>query len=182
MVSAVSKKYTRALTSALNEAELNKSYEALNRVSSALKLSKTHDILNAKNISVDEKAKLIAGIADYSDAKFSNFISLLLKAKRVEIVPEIAEEIREYLSQKTGKAEGKATASFDVDAADLEAISKTLSTKLKRDVSLTFQKVDSATFNGIKVEIDDLGIEVEINKDALKKSLIAHILNTTKIF
>lgn len=182
MVSAVSKKYTKALTSALSETELNKSYEALNKVSSALKLSKTHDILSAKNISVDDKAALITQVADYNDAKFSNFISLLLKAKRVEMIPEIAEEIREYLAQKTGKVEGKAIASFDVDSSDIDAIAKTLSTKLKREVSLVFKKVDSATFNGIKVEIDDLGVEVEVNKDALKKSVIAHILNTNKIF
>lgn len=182
MVSAVSKKYTKALTSTLSETELVKSSEALNKVSSALKLSKTHDILGAKNVSLADKAALLTQVADYSDTKFANFITLLLKAKRAEAIPEIAEEIREYLAQKTGKVEGKATASFDVDSSDLDAIAKTLSSKLNRDVSISFKKVDSVTFNGIKVEVEDLGVEVEINKDALKKSVIAHILNTNKIF
>ena len=49
-------------------------------------------------------------------------------------------------------------------------------------LSVIFVKTDASGFNGIKVEISDLGIEIEINKNALKKSIIAHVLNTSKIF
>jgi F-type H+-transporting ATPase subunit delta len=182
MVSSISKKYTKALTTSQTDAQLEQSYVALNNISSALKISKFQDILGSKDISLDKKASLISEISGSSDAKLSNFISLLLKANRVEIVPAVAEEIREFLANKSGKAEGRVTASFDVGSAELEEISKVLSTKLKREIGLTFEKTDTAHFNGIKVEIDDLGVEVEINKDALKKSVIAHILNTTKIF
>jgi len=182
MVSSISKKYTRALTTSQTDAQLQQSYVALNNISSALKISKFQDILGSKDVSLDKKASLISEISGSTDAKLSNFISLLLKANRVEIVPAVAEEIREFLANKSGKAEGRVTASFDVGNAELEEISKVLSTKLNREIGLTFEKTDAAHFNGIKVEIDDLGVEVEINKDALKKSVIAHILNTTKIF
>ena len=57
-----------------------------------------------------------------------------------------------------------------------------LSKKLNREVELVFVKTDASVFNGIKVEISDLGIEIEINKNALQKSIRAHVLNTSKIF
>ncbi len=182
MVSSVSKKYTKAMTSSLNEAELAQSYKALKNISGALKISKFQDILGSKDVSIEQKAALLSEISESKDAKLANLISLLLKANRIEIVPAIAEEIREFLAVKSGKAEGKATASFDVAAEDIKEISRVLSSKLNRDIELSFVKTDASNFSGIKVEIEDLGVEVEINKDALKKSVIAHILNTTKIF
>lgn len=182
MVSSVSKKYTRALAGIQSDVELKESLTALNSISSALKISKFQDILASKDVSVEQKVALISEISGSKDTKIANLISLLLKAGKVEIVPAIAEEIRELLAAKSGKAEGKVTASFDVGSEDLEVISKALGAKLQREIGLSFNKTDAAHFNGIKVEIDDLGVEVEINKDALKKSVIAHILNTTKIF
>jgi len=182
MVSSVSKKYTKALSGTQSDTELQQSYDSLCNISSALKISKFQDILASKDISIEQKASLISEISGSKDIKLANLISLLLKAGRVEIIPAIAEEIRELLAAKSGKAAGKAIASFDVDATDLTTISKALSSKLHREIELSFEKTDTAHFNGIKVEIDDLGVEVEINKDALKKSVIAHILNTTKIF
>ncbi|MCI4400058.1 MAG: F0F1 ATP synthase subunit delta [Campylobacteraceae bacterium] len=182
MVSSVSKKYTKAMTSLLNEAQLAQSYKALKNISGALKISKFQDILGSKDVSIEQKAALLSEISESNDAKLANLFYLLLKAKRIEIVPAIAEEIREYLAVKSGKAEGTATASFDVAAEDIKEISRALSSKLNREIELSFVKTDASNFNGIKVEIEDLGVEVEINKDALKKSIIAHILNTTKIF
>lgn len=182
MVSSISKKYTKALVASLSNDELQKSYESLSKISSAIKLSKFQDIIGSKEVSLEEKAALIAEISGNNEAKLKNFIELLLKAKRIEIIPAVAEEIREFLAAKSGKAAGTVTASFDVDNADMQEIAKILSSKLQRQIELSFTKTDTAHFNGIKVEIQDLGVEVEINKDALKKSIIAHILNTTKIF
>ena len=182
MISAISKKYTKALAGSQNDTELSKSLESLNRIGQALRLSKFHDILGAKNISYNEKISLISEIAQNGDEKFSNFLKILIKAQKVELVPAIAEEIRVLLAQKSGKVSGIATACFDVDASDLSEISQMLSKKLNREVELVFVKTDTNGFNGIKVEISDLGIEIEINKNALKKSIIAHVLNTSKIF
>ncbi len=182
MISSISKKYTKALIGALSNEELQKSYESLSKISSAIKLSKFQDIIGSKEVSLEQKAALIAEISGNNEAKLKNFIELLLKAKRVEIIPAVAEEIREFLAAKSGKATGTVTASFDVDNADMQEIAKVLGSKLQRELELSFTKTDAAHFNGIKVEIEDLGVEVEINKDALKKSVIAHILNTTKIF
>ncbi len=182
MVSSISKKYTRALIGSLSNDELQKSYESLSKISSAIKLSKFQDIIGSKEVSLEQKAALIAEISGNNEAKLKNFIELLLKAKRIEIIPAVAEEIREFLAAKSGKAAGTVTASFDVDNADMQEIAKVLGSKLQREIELSFTKTDTAHFNGIKVEIEDLGVEVEINKDALKKSVIAHILNTTKIF
>ena len=53
--------------------------------------------------------------------------------------------------------------------------------KLSKTISLNFEKVTKEAFNGIKVEIDDLGIEVEIDKRKIKNSLVEHILSSNKI-
>jgi F0F1-type ATP synthase delta subunit len=94
MVSSVSKKYTKAMTSLLNEAQLAQSYKALKNISSALKMSKFQDILRSKDVSIEQKAALLSEISENNDAKLTNLFYLLLKAKRIEIVPAIAEEIR----------------------------------------------------------------------------------------
>lgn len=182
MVSTISKKYTKALIASQDDKGLLESYEALSNIGMALTTPKLQDILGAKEITNEQKAKLLIEISGSDNVKLSNFIHLLLKTKRVDIAMSVAEEIRKFLAAKSGKARGVAVASFYVEESDLSQIAVALGAKLQREIELSFYKTDSSRFNGIKVEIDDLGVEVEINKDALKNSIITHILNTTKIF
>jgi len=182
MVSSISKKYTKAFIVSQSSAELQGSYEALSNIAVALKISKFQDILGSREVSNEQKSSFLIEISGSKNAKFISFVALLLKSKRVDIIPAVAEGIREFLSAKSGKARGVALASFGVGSAELSEISKTLSLKLQREIELSFRKVDANLFSGIKVEIGDLGVEVEINKNALQKSVITHILNTNKIF
>ncbi|GEM_PF-1070717 len=182
MVSSISKKYTKAFIVSQSSAELQGSYEALSNIAVALKISKFQDILGSREVSNEQKSSFLIEISGSKNAKFISFVALLLKSKRVDIIPAVAEGIREFLSAKSGKARGVVLASFGVGSAELSEISKTLSLKLQREIELSFRKVDANLFSGIKVEIGDLGVEVEINKNALQKSVITHILNTNKIF
>ena len=57
--------------------------------------------------------------------------------------------------------------------ADIEQIQKNLSKKLNSTIKLTLTKSD---YNGIKVEVKDLGIEVAFSKSLMNQQLIEHIL------
>lgn len=182
MISTLSKKYTKALISSLSEAELTEALASLQKLASVQKISKFQDILVSKELSMAQKEALLMEISSATSAKNRNFIALLLQKKRVDLAAAIADEIREYLSSKSGKAYGKATASFDVSDSELSEISRVLGSKLNRSIELSFSKVETSCFNGIKVEIEDLGAEIEINKNSLKREIVSHILNTSKIF
>ena len=60
-----------------------------------------------------------------------------------------------------------------MDAKTVKALSSGLGKKVDADITLEFVKTN---FDGIKVEVEDLGIELNFSKERINSSLIDHIL------
>jgi F-type H+-transporting ATPase subunit delta len=68
---------------------------------------------------------------------------------------------------------GKIFSDLDMDAKTVEALSSGLGKKVNANITLEFVKTN---FDGIKVEVEDLGVEINFSKQRINTSLIDHIL------
>ena len=167
----VVEKYTKALLLSLKEEEIIPTYEAMAKIASVVKDSKFILLIKSPLLSVDEKVKILSEIAQYDNPKFLNFLRIVLENKREDLLKEIYlslyEKMSFYFNAFKGKVEG------DIKEDILKEIEDKLSKKFNAKIKLSLDKNE---MNGIKVFVEVLNIEIEINEEKIKSNLIDYIL------
>jgi F-type H+-transporting ATPase subunit delta len=97
----------------------------------------------------------------------------LVEKNRIGIIPAIAEGMRKDLIATTKTYTGLVYSDSDIDEKVLQGLSAGLSKKFDSKISLEFVKND---FNGIKVDVEDLGIEIDFSKSRINTQIIEHII------
>jgi len=77
------------------------------------------------------------------------------------------------LAIATKTYEGIICSDTEIDAKVIKELSAGLSKKYDATISLVFIKND---FNGLKVEVEGLGIEINFSKDRIDSQIIEHII------
>ncbi len=173
MVPVVAKKYVKALFEASNDEIIKKYYENLRVLSSTYALEKMKNILLSPTISKDEKYKFVISLIDGKDEKFNNFIKVLVENDRMDLVPAICDELRYQLSIKENRFVGHIISGSEIDKESIKNIEEKLSLKFNSSILLENIKSD---YPGIKIEIEDLGVEISFSIDRLKAQMTEHIL------
>jgi len=173
MVPVVAKKYTKALLETSNDDEIKKYYSNLKALSDAYSLEKMKNILLSPTISKKEKFEFIISLIEDSDKKFNNFIRILVDNDRMYLVPAICDELRYRLSIKENKFIGHIISHSEIDGKSKKNIEEKLSNKFNSSIILKNIKSD---YPGIKIEIEDLGVEISFSIDRLKAQMTEHIL------
>ncbi len=173
MVPVVAKKYVKALFETSNEKTIKKYYENLQLLSSTYTLDKMKNILLSPTISKSKKYDFLISLIDSSDKKFNNFIKVLVENDRMDLVPAICDELRYQLSIKENRFVGHIISSSTIDKKSIKSIEKKLNSKFNATILLENIKSD---YPGIKIEIEDLGVEISFSIDRLKAQITEHIL------
>jgi F-type H+-transporting ATPase subunit delta len=131
-------------------------------------------VIDSRDVAKSQKTEiLLDAVKSAKSDKINNFIKLLVENGRINIIPAISSELSKEISRMNKSYNGKVYSDNDIDAKTLEGISKGLSKKMDATISLEMIKND---FDGIKVEVEDLGIEINFSKNRLNSQLIEHIL------
>ena len=101
------------------------------------------------------------------------WIKLLGENKRLDIIPSIVEELNNQLSVINNNYSGVIYTNNELKKADVKAIAVQFSKKF--EVNLTLEQ-NVCDYDGIKVDIDGLGVEISFSKDRLRTQMIEHIL------
>ncbi|NOQ30962.1 MAG: F0F1 ATP synthase subunit delta [Helicobacteraceae bacterium] len=123
--------------------------------------------------STTKESILLDAVKSASSDKLNNFISLLVENSRIGIIPAISTELSKAISYQNNSFVGKVLSDSTIDDATLKSLSEGISKKMSAEIKLEFFNSD---FNGIKVEVDDLGIEVSLSKSRISDQLVEHIL------
>jgi len=174
MEELIAKKYIKALkTSSDVEAMQN-----ITDVFSALAQSFSDDkfvsiLVNPHVGSVDKSNILLEAVKPASSDTVNNLIKLLVENKRIDIIPAIAKELQKDMAKATKTYEGIIYSNDDIESNVMTDLSNGLSKKFDSAISLSFIKND---FNGIKVEVEGLGVEINFSKDRIDSQIIEHII------
>lgn len=167
------KKYVKALVDSLNEQELKEFDESLNLIKSAFLVDKFINIIHSKDIKNIQKVKLIFSFIENPSQKLTNFIKLLGLNDRLELIPSIVDELVFQRAKKQNEFTGIIQSSFDINAQKISDLEQSFSKKLNAKIKLKHIKTQ---YSGIKISIDDLGVEVSFSIDRLKSLMAEYIL------
>lgn len=173
MSGAIAKKYVNALMSSCNEAELTEVYSLLTQLVGAFKLEKFYNIILSPDVTSKAKEELVLSLVETKNVKFQNFIKLLNCNDRLKLIPVVSKELKYQLSLKNNTYEGSVSTNFKMSQAQIATLEENFSKKFNSKIKLN---ANENSYPGIKVELDDLGVEVSFSVERLKAQMTEHIL------
>jgi F-type H+-transporting ATPase subunit delta len=173
MIDLVAKRYVKALVEGKDIDFIKSTYAQLNTIKSAFNSDKFTMIISSTEVTTDKKVELILSFVDDCSAQTANLIKLLAEKKRLEIIPDIATELSNVIANVTNTYSGVVYTNQALSNEDLLKLNAQFAKKFSVNLSL---KQNVCDYDGIKVDIEGLGIEIGFSKERLKTQMIEHIL------
>jgi F-type H+-transporting ATPase subunit delta len=173
MSNLVAKRYVKAL---LIDQDINGAtvvYNNIRDISLAYNDDKFLSIIASTEVSSDKKVKLISSFIDNCNKSIKNLLLVLAANKRLNIIPDIADELKKEIAILTNSYEGIVYTNIELNESDLSSIQEKFASKFNITLALTQNICD---YDGIKVDIEGLGVEIGFSKDRLRSQMIEHIL------
>lgn len=173
MKDLIAKRYVKAL---LDGRDLNSAtavYNDLKTISSAFKVEKFISIISSSEVDNSSKVELIISFVENCSDELKNLIKLLGTKKRIDLIPDIVKVLEGQISRMNNTYTGVVYTNKELKAKYVSSIEDQFSKKFDVKLSLSQNVCD---YDGIKVDIDSLGVEISFSKERLKSQMINHIL------
>ena len=137
--------------------------EALRTGSSLVADSQVAGLLTSPKMSTDQLVSLFAGLGGSGiDSHWQNFVRLLATNKRLEVLPQIAEQYELLRAQFENELDVQVTSAVAMNADQQTKLAAALKKRFKRDVRMT-TAVDPSLLGGAVIHAGDLVIDGSIN-------------------
>ena len=170
MEELIAKRYAQALSSVSKD--LPGILEVLNVLSEVISSSEIKSTLTSPIISSESKTEMILSALSDDDITLVNFIKVLGENKRLDLIPAITKVLNSDQQRVSNEYEGVLQSASSLDEATLANLEETLKKYTGSTIKLTQEKTD---LDGLRVSVDDLGIEVNFSKQRVKEQLIDFI-------
>ncbi len=172
MEELIAKRYVKALLEVISAEQKITYSQVLNSIASLFNNENISEKIDSPLISSDEKVSFILdGIKD-GDSSLINFIKILGENDRLNLIPTIAKSLNQELQKESNNYSGIVTSSNELNSNEIEELENSLKSYTGSTIKLTQTKSD---LDGIKVTVNDLGIEVNFSKQRVKEQLIDFI-------
>jgi len=174
MEELIAKRYIKALKNSSDISALENMSQIFSVISESFRCDKFVQIINNPDVSQKDKSDILLDAVKSAESKeVENLIKLLAEHNRLNIIPAIAEVIRKDLADTSKTYTGVVYSDSDINAKVIEDLGNGLSKKFGSNISLAFVKNN---FDGIKVDVEDLGIEINFSKTRINNQIIEHIV------
>ena len=173
MIDNTAKKYVKALIESYKKDELEGVLEIFKALSSAFDTAKFNDIINSPAIKDSAKVDLILSFIKKPDEKISNLIKLLAKNRRINLIPQIFEGLRNTIAAQNNEYHGKVYSSSQIEKSKIKELETQISKKFNANIKL---EPVVTNYNGVKIDVEDLGFEISFSIDRLKNKMSEYIL------
>ena len=170
MEELIAKRYAKALSSVSKD--LPGILEVLNVLSEVVSSAEIKSTLTSPIISSEDKTAMILSAFSDDDVILVNFIKILGENGRLDLIPAITKVLNSDQQRVSNEYEGVLKSASSLDEAVLVNLEETLKKYTGSTIKLTQEKSD---LDGIRVSVDDLGIEVNFSKQRVKEQLIDFI-------
>lgn len=174
MEELIAKRYVKALKDDSDTAFVESTLLVFSALAESFQDKKFVQIIENPNVSLNDKSEiLLDAVKSAKSDKINNLIKLLVEKRRIEIIPAIAEELRKDVAESTKTYEGTIYSDSDIDAKVIQELSNGLGKKFDSKMSLSFVKNN---FDGIKVDVEYLGVEINFSKERINSQIIEHVI------
>lgn len=170
MEELIAKRYAQALSSVSKD--LPAVLEVLNVLSEAVSSSEIQTALRSPMISNEDKTAMVLSALGNDNATLVNFIKILGENKRLDLIPAATKVLNRDQQRASNQYEGVLKSASTLDEAALNDLEETLKKYTGSTIKLRQEKSD---LEGLRVSVDDLGIEVNFSKQRVKEQLIDFI-------
>ena len=171
MEELIAKRYAQALSSVSKD--LPGILEVLNVLSEVISSSEIQSTLASPIISSETKtAMILSALGENVDGSLVNFIKILGENRRLDLIPAITKVLNTDQQRVSNEYEGVLKSASSLDEAALANLEETLKKYTGSTIKLRQEKSD---LDGLRVSVDDLGIEVNFSKQRVKEQLIDFI-------
>lgn len=171
--SVIVKKYVKAILNSFDKNELDTVNDVFFNLNKLFCDQKFFNIISSPTINKNEKNKFVLSMIDEKNEKINNLISLLNENGRLGLIPLIYNELKLQISKLNNSYEGKIITNSAISDNQISTLEKKLSDKFGANIKLQTMQSD---YPGIKIELDDLGVETSFSLDRLKAQITEHIL------
>ena len=174
MEELIAKRYIKALKKSSDADSMKNMTIVFSALAEAFKDAKFIQIIDSPNVSKEQKLEiLLAAVKPVDSKSVDSLIQILVEKNRINIIPALAEGMRKDSANSSKSYVGVVYSDSDIDAKIIQDLGKGLSKKFDSNITLNFIKND---FDGIKVDVDDLGIEINFSKTRINNQIIEHIV------
>jgi F-type H+-transporting ATPase subunit delta len=173
MSNLIAKRYVKALVKDREISHIAVINEQMKFIASAYNDEKFLNIINSIDITTYQKVDLLLSFIGNNDYIVNNLLILLGKNRRLTLIPSISAELEEQYSILINRYNGIVYSNEELSTEYLNDIQKKFSDKFGVNLTLTNKVCD---YDGIKVDIDSLGVEIGFEKNKFKSQMIEHIL------
>jgi F-type H+-transporting ATPase subunit delta len=173
MSNLIAKRYVKALVKDREISHIAVINEQMKFIASAYNDEKFLNIINSIDITTYQKVDLLLSFIGNNDYIVNNLLILLGKNRRLTLIPSISAELEEQYLILINRYNGIVYSNEELSTEYLNDIQKKFSDKFGVNLTLTNKVCD---YDGIKVDIDSLGVEIGFEKNKFKSQMIEHIL------
>jgi len=171
MEELIAKRYASAFSSVSKD--LPAMLNVLNVLSSVISEKEVKLALKSPIISNEKKTEMILSLLpDNIDISLVNFIKILGEHNRLDCIPSITRVLNSDQQRMANAYEGVVKSASSLDDKEVAKLEKTLEKYTGSNITLKQEKSD---LEGLRVSVDDLGIEVNFSKQRVKEQLIDFI-------
>ncbi len=169
----VAKRYVKALIEGKDAKATSLIFNELKELSAVYADEKFLNIISSVEVKNSKKVELVISLIDNCSDTLKNLIKLLGSKKRLDIIPFIVSELQKQMSAIQNSYMGIVYTNNELSSDYITSIAEQFSKKFNVNLELTQNVCD---YDGIKVDIDGLGVEISFSKERLKSQMIDHIL------
>lgn len=174
MEELIAKRYIKAIDFNSDLTSMENLAVIFSDLSESFKDEKVAAVFNNPSVSAKSKTDiLLDAVKSANSNEINNMIMLLVENKRIGIIPAIAQELKKEIARMKKSYTGVVFSDTQISESTMSELSGNLGKKFDSTIDLTFIKND---FNGIKVEVEGLGIEIDFSKDRIDRQVIEHII------
>ncbi len=158
--STIARPYAEAIFSlALEGAKLSNWSDMLQLAAAVVADDKMQNIIGNTNVNKDELAQLFIDILGKKlNKQGKNLIKVLAENRRLNFLPEIAEQYEVLRADQEKTVEAEVISAFKVSGEQQQQIAEKLKARLGREVSLTCT-VDESLIGGMVIKAGDMVID-----------------------
>jgi F-type H+-transporting ATPase subunit delta len=174
MEELIAKRYVNALVDSTTKEDRIEFSKILLSMSEAFSDVRVVETLKSPLVSNAQKTTLVLeSLSENTNVKLINFIKIIGENGRLDLLPIITKVLKQVIQAETNQYEGLVISSSKLKATELKELEKSLATYTGgATIKLT---QETSEIEGIKVSVDDLGIEVNFSKQRVKEQLIDFI-------
>lgn len=170
----VTKRYAKAFIEVYGIKKIDTLMGGLLLLKDAFRDEKFVDVVSTRDASDEKKKELIKHVSGIKDKDFSRFLDVLFAEKRVMILSEMYDCLNEHISSENREYKATISSNIKLTKAKIDEIKKRLDKKLGAKVTIN-ENIDTS-FDGIKLYVDILNVEISLSREGIKRKLSEMIL------